>query len=481
MDDVPTSLTINAWTGAQQPVSGVAAKWWLWAVARHQLEKGKYLAAPPQAKLQDWRDERVGWGLVLPDNDALSEDDRATGADVPAELRPLLEARKAAPILRYRLDAGGESLRRYYTNRPSQSLALSGSQRGTAPGHLPYYLLIYGSPAQIPWEFQYLLNGPCYTGRIDLTGEALSNYITALLNDWKDAQAKADHPVTWAVDKGSDDITHLMRYLIAEPVCNKLESDPEIRGKTRHFAAANATVKNLAGALAEPDRTPALIVTTSHGMTGPLDRPDLMSRDLGLPVDANSELVRPEVLLGSWQPDGAIWYAHACCSAGSDRKSAYVGLVPTGSRVEQVLLAVAGLGAQVAPLPRALLGAKRPLRAFIGHVEPTFDWTIRNPESKQALTDTIIQALYNHLYQEEREPLGFAFSETFALIGQLFQQWSQAEKASLDADKTIRERSRAVALRTQLTALDRQACVILGDPTVALPAIAKPQPGSGAQ
>jgi hypothetical protein len=98
-------------------------------------------------------------------------------------------------------------------------------------------------------------------------------------------------------------------------------------------------------------------------------------------------------------------------------------------------------------------------------VEPTFDWTIRNPESKQALTDTIIQALYNHLYQEEREPLGFAFSETFALIGQLFQQWSQAEKASLDADKTIPERSRAVALRTQLTALDRQACVILGDPT----------------
>jgi hypothetical protein len=144
-----------------------------------------------------------------------------------------------------------------------------------------------------------------------------------------------------------------MRYLIAEPVCNKLESDPEIRGKTRHFAAANATVKNLARTLAEPDRTPALIVTTSHGMTGPLDRPDLMSRDLGLPVDANSELVRPEVLLGTWQPDGAIWYAHACCSAGSDRKSAYVGLVPTGSRVEQVLLAVAGLGAQVAPLPRA--------------------------------------------------------------------------------------------------------------------------------
>ena len=68
-------------------------------------------------------------------------------------------------------------------------------------------------------------------GASDLTGEALSNYITALLNDWKDAQAKADHPVTWAVDKGPDDITHLMRYLIAEPICNKLESDAEIRAR----------------------------------------------------------------------------------------------------------------------------------------------------------------------------------------------------------------------------------------------------------
>jgi hypothetical protein len=137
--------------------------------------------------------------------------------------------------------------------------------------------------------------------------------------------------------------------------------------------------------------------------------------------------------------------------------------------VEQILLAVAGLGARVAPFPRALLGAKRPLRAFVGHVEPTFDWTIRNPESKQPLTSTIVQALYNHMYRARPEPVGLAFSEMFTLVGQLFQQWSQARDSALDADAVIRQRNREIALRTQLTALDREACVILGDPTVALP------------
>jgi len=468
-DAFPSTLSINAWTGAQAPEAPIASTWRQWAVARHQQIRVKPLAADEPADLRDWWDERVGWGLVLRDNDALSESDRATGADVPEELRPLLEKRKGSPILRYRPEAGGESLRRYYTDRKAQSVALAGSQRGNAPGRLPRYLLIYGSPADVPWEFQYLLNGPCYTGRLDLTGEALSNYITALTDNWSDAKVKSDQPVIWAVDKGSNDITFLMRYLIAEPMRAALYKDAQVMGKVRHLAGPEATVDKLAAALKEAGRPPAMIVSTSHGMTGPIDKPEMMGRDLGLLVDANSQLVRPESMLDGWNPDGAIWYSHACCSAGSTSKTAYQGLVPQGSTVEQILLAVAGLGARVAPFPRALLGAKRPLRAFVGHVEPTFDWTIRNPESKQPLTSTIVQALYNHMYRARPEPVGLAFSEMFTLVGQLFQQWSQARDSALDADAVIRQRNREIALRTQLTALDREACVILGDPTVALP------------
>jgi hypothetical protein len=470
-DPFPDTLSINAWTGTLLPATPIASTWRQWAVARHQQIRAKLLAADEPVDLRDWWDERVGWGLVMCDNDTLSESDRAAGADVPEELRPLLEKRKGSPILRYRPETGGESLRRYYTDRSAQSIMLSGSQRGTAPGRLPRYLLIYGSPTEVPWEFQYLSNGPCYTGRLDLTGQALSNYVTALIHNWGDAKVKSDQPVIWTVDKGQNDITFLMRYLIAEPLRAVLDKDPQVTGKVKHLAGQDATVDNLATALKKTDSPPAMIVSTSHGMTGPIDKPEVMGHDLGLLVDANSQLVRPESLLDGWNPDGAIWYSHACCSAGSNSKTAYLGLVPKGSTVEKILLAVAGLGAKLAPFPRALLGAKRPLRAFVGHVEPTFDWTIRNPESKQPLTSTIVQALYNRMYRARPEPVGLAFSDMFTLVGQLFQQWSHAKDGALDADAAIRQRYREVALRTKLTALDREACVILGDPTVGLPPV----------
>src|SRR5207302_1988162 len=126
-----------------------------------------------------------------------------------------------------------------------------------------------------------------------------------------------------------------------------------------------------------------LIVTTSHGQTGPLADAVAMKSKLGLPVDQDFQPLDPDQLLATWEPDGAIWYAHACCSAGSNAISLYgcqdtginnipICLVEAGSPVDRVLKGVAGLGSLVAPLPRALLGAKKPLRAFIGHVEPTF-------------------------------------------------------------------------------------------------------------
>jgi len=109
---------------------------------------------------------------------------------------------------------------------------------------------------------------------------------------------------------------------------------------------------------------PGFILTTSHGQTGPLDDVQAMARDLGLLVDQDYECAQPEEILAQWQPDGAIWYAHACCSAGSNSTTMFDGLVPAGSDVDRLLKGVASLGARVAPLPRALLGAAKPLRAL---------------------------------------------------------------------------------------------------------------------
>src|SRR6185295_13974597 len=95
------------------------------------------------------------------------------------------------------------------------------------------------------------------------------------------------------------------------------------------------------------------------------------------------------------------------------------------SSVEKILQAVAGLGSRVAPLPRKLLGAEKPLRAFVGHVEPTFDWTLR-AETGQVLTSTIQKALYERMYRARPEPVAMAFESVYRHVGELLAQWNDA-------------------------------------------------------
>lgn len=464
-DALAEPLTIDAWTGSETPSSALHPEWWSWAVKKDQVEAKEPLPAE-EVDLRDWQNPEVGWGLVLPDNEDLSFKDRATAIDAAEPLQELVEVRKG-PVLRYVPDQ--ITLWRYYADGSRQPLETGQSNRGVGKGRLPQYLLIAASPKKIPWYFQYLLNTSRFVGRLDLTDEQLKNYVSVLKNNWSNASVRNEHPVIWATDDGHPQITWLMRHSIAEPIRERLSKDSAILNKVRHFAGGDATREKLRDALAEAERKPAFILTTSHGMTGPPEDPQLMARSLGYLVDDRKSLVSPEWLLERWQPDGAIWYAHACCSAGADSQTFYKGLVEEGGNVEKVLLDVAALGAQVAPLPTALLGTPKPLRAFIGHVEPTFNWTLRDPDSEQVLTASLRETLYQRMHSARPEPVGMAFEPCFRNVGQLLQKWVVETGRIADTNAAKREAARKAAFRLKLTGLDRQSFVILGDPTVTLP------------
>ena len=470
----PSQFTLNAWTGPDgQASSQAGANVAGWGFTAQMQPVSQLLVAPEALDLRDWQNEEIGWGLVLPENENISEADRAVAADAPEPIRKLLAARENAPVFRYRTDLQNRFLRRYYLDRSSQDIQISSAgQRGIGVGRLPYYLLIVGSPEKIPWRLQYVLNQPCFVGRLDLDEGGLKHYIDALLKDWADAGVEPDHPVVWTVDHGHPDITWLMRHAIAEPVGQKLREDADIGDKATILAGSTATADALTEALIA--QKPALIITTSHGMTGPLDDPGLMAQQLGLLVDDEGVTLHPHHLLQKWQPNGAIWYAHACCSAGSDGETSYKGLLTEGSTADRVLEAVAQIGAKIAPLPTELLGAEKPLRAFVGQVEPTFDWTIRDPDTGQVLTTTLQNALYNRMYRKHPEPVGMAFQECFRHVGELFSQWQQALRNINSPSQATRDAARVAALRTQLAALDRQSLVILGDPTACLPPLQSP-------
>ena len=72
----------------------------------------------------------------------------------------------------------------------------------------------------------------------------------------------------------------------------------------------------------------------------------------------------------------------------------------------------AGSVARLGALPQRLLGAKGPLRAFVAHVEPPFDWTLSAPTTGQHLTGPLVEAVNPNLFS--RQPLGMALEDYHA-------------------------------------------------------------------
>jgi hypothetical protein len=458
----PQDLRINAWTGESSPQEPLPPRT-PWAQMENLAGRKKWLGPPLPIDERDWTHPDVGWGLILSDDDDLPVTERAKGEDAPEPIGRLLQRRPDAPVLRWRAELQVGHLRRYYQDGTAQDLSVQAPNPGIGRGRIPRYLLIYASPVEIPWAVQYALNMSTFVGRLDLTGPNLEHYVDALISDWAGQACDSRAPLVWSVDHGHNDITWLMARAVAGKLWEKFENNEDF-AKRRRLKDASATREELAAALAEC--SPALVVTTSHGMTGPLNDKNALRSQLGAPVDVQHAVLGAQQLDG-WQPSGAIWYAHACCSAGSDAMTRYKGLLSENGAVGSLLNQIAATaGAMIAPLPRSLLGAEKPLRAFIGHVEPTFDWTLRDPANNQVLTHVLCSALYDKLYERyERNPIGWALQQVYKQAGAFYAAWQEAVHG---IDENVPD-MRDFALYRQLVAMDRQTLVILGDPTVALP------------
>ena len=460
MIERPTELRINAWDGEISPILEFPEQ-----VGDPITGRRADLLAPRHLpKPWDWRSKDVGWGLVLRDDPDVPAKDKAFGADAPEPIRRLLAARSyekflPAPVLRYQSSKPPGTLFRYYPDGTSDELASATPERGVREGQIPQFLLIYGRPTEIPWSVQYNLNVSAYVGRLDLTvEEGLGHYIDALISDWQALdRGDADKPVVWSADWGMPDITFLLAKLVGARLAGQFAADDEIKDSLL-LTGAQASCAALCSALKA--QRPGFICTTSHGMTGPLNDREKTIAQLGSPVDTFRKTLDTDQLNG-WTPGGAIWYSRACCSAGSDGVSRYAPLVGPDQRGGAMLRQVAIVaGARVAPLPRALLGAPNPLAAFLGHVEPTFDWTLRNPITKEEMTRTLIRCLYSRLYTVENPaPLGWALAETFAEVGNL--RGLVGTPGETDDRLTL-------DVYRKLAAIDRQNLVILGDPTITI-------------
>lgn len=458
---LPERISIDAWTGESVAEGAVTADAARWGARKAGISRSQaVLPFGLPADQRHWWEPDVGYGILLrdPEDPALSDADRAAAVDAEQPVRDLRAKRPGTEILRWspvpQLQPG--YLRRY-DDQGAQDSLVGNTQFGVGPNRLPRYILIVGGPDVIPWSVQYDLSVRHFVGRLPLTGDALAHYVAALVEEWAPWPVTRDSPLIWTVDHGGGDITSEMRRTLTDPLFRAM--DGTLDG-VRHLVDAEATGANLLTALDE--RAPALVVTSSHGLTGPLNAPTQMVAQLGLPVDASYSAVGVDDLVAH-VPAGAIWYAQACCSAGSDGQSQYEGLLDPGSTPSAVVTAIAGAGPTVSPAPLGLLGRTDPVRAVVAHVEPTFDWTLRTPHG-QGLGHDVVAALTSNLFADG-QPLGMALAGYREAVGVLNTDWTRLRTQLDNGDTEVLDSMTWL----RLTALDRQALVLLGDPTVTLP------------
>ncbi len=453
-DDLPAEIAINAWTGSQEATAALDARAPLWGTLGLLPRSQQVLDLGEPADQRDWCSPAVGYGILLAESDAAPAD-KALALDAEPPVRDLLQARPGTVMLRWDPNLPPGTVRRYFPDGSSQPPdRLSGF--GTGLGQIPRYVLIIGGPESVPWPVQYELSNRRAVGRLPLTGDALDHYITALINDFKDSEIDVQAPLMWTVDLG--DITAQMRAVIAGPLAARL-TDKRLPRFT-HLVDDQATGAGLLAALAA--QQPALVVTSSHGVAE--GSGEQLRAVLGQPVDDARQMIDVDAVDAA-MPGGAIWHSQACCSAGSEGPSKYAGLLNQGTTALAVINEVASLGSTVAPAALRLLGRKNPVRAVIGHVEPTFDLTLRVADTGQGLGGDIVNALSTNLFLA-RQPLGLAFADYRAGVGELYAQYATAlRQRNQTGDDAVLPR----LTRLQLTAMDRQSMVILGDPTVTLP------------
>ncbi|MFO0798482.1 MAG: hypothetical protein U0804_13480 [Gemmataceae bacterium] len=407
---------------------------------------GKFFGLPADVDPTDLA--QAGWGVVFA---------KETPEDVRAALKPLLDRRaaQAGPLFRVLELQPGETREAWLARHKVHGSDVN-------PAAVPYYLLLVGTPEQIPFEFQYLLDIDYAVGRVAFDDPAdYGRYAAAVVaSETAEAAPPAREVVYWGTRHPMDRATQLSADKLIAPLSGAGATDPTVAEKygfrTRSFRAADATKANLRAAL---DARPALLFTASHGMGGwpkgdPRQRPAsgaLLCQDwpgYGA-VSANHYLAAAD-LGPDTRLDGTIAVVFACYGAGTPRYDPFL-TAPTGGPVE---VAEAPF---VSALGQRLLAAGA--LAVVGHIDRAWGYSL---EAKGAGAQ--IQPFRNLLARVLRgDPVGqgtIDFSQRFAtysaeLLNRLDPTAPGARSA---ADPKL---AQAWVERN-----DAQSYVVLGDPAV---------------
>jgi hypothetical protein len=424
---------------------------------RHARSQEAVLGLPSEIDCRNLA--QAGWGLITP---------AKLDADAKATFRRALE-----PLLTLRREQAGV-LYRELEVRPRDTKATFLARHGIGdgpvrPDRVPYYLLLVGSPAEIPFEFEFQLAVQYAVGRLHFDDPAsYGRYARAV------ASPRAPtHPRRvglFGTANRDDAATAMSREFLIEPLHADLAQRLPAKALDRVVdtaASKAALAARLGGA-----ETPSLLFTASHGlaMSSEADptralQGALICADwpgLATPVDPSMVFAArdlpPDADLG-----GLIAMHFACFSAGTPRADSFSPEVHLGFKnpirgdYEPFL----------ARLPsRMLSNPGGPALAVIGHVDRAWSssFMFKGPDGSRHTS----VAQYTSLLRDilAGVPVGAALD--------YIRVW-HAERASALVQEltTTKYRDPSVAelyelLRLWTNVLDAGSYSLLGDPAVSL-------------
>jgi hypothetical protein len=429
-------------------------------LARELAQLGEWIQQPTFGLPFNVRPEdvsEVGWAIVFASD----------------ETDPVRDA--LAPLIEHRRSRLGDDRVKVLDHRPGEGWQDWLVRHRTTPGNVdprrvPYYVLLVGGPARIPFEFQYLLDVEYAVGRLHFDDAGgYKRYVSSLI-DYERARGSPREPTAafFATRHPFDIATQLSADLLVRPLADSFRPGGRFADAVPGYRidadilAGSATKARLVEVMDGSTGRPAVLFAATHGMGGwPAGHPDQAARHGALlcqdwpglgQVDPAHYFAADDVTSGA-RLQGMVAFLFACYGAGTPEVD------PFGRQPSQPPVRIAD-APFVAALPQRLLAhPEGGALAVIGHIERAWGYSFLSGGEAHLLP---FQNAVGRILAGQ--PVGLAmkdFNEKYAVLSaNVSHIVGQLEFGRLIPDTEL------ARLWTERT--DAQNYVVLGDPAVAL-------------
>ncbi len=352
---------------------------------------------------------------------------------------------------------------RKWVERQGAGLSIVDPEQG-----IPLYVLLVGSPAEIPFEFQYFLDLYWSVGRLDFdTPEDYGIYAqNVVVYETAQEVRQKKRAAIFATRNAGDRATGLLHNQVVKPIVTGTETVRTLNGyngfEVVPLLAQDATKQGLLNMLSGKDSSgpPALLFTGSHGVRFNLDDPKLREKQGAILCQdwPGFGPTQPEHLLTAADlPDsslsGLIHFFFACYGGGCPKEDNFGTSLdqPPKQLVPEPILA---------RLPQRML-LQGALASF-AHVDRAWAYSFQNSRSRpqvQEMRNVMVRIL-------KGDRLGYAtdeFNLRWAVLSAELQETQNLREAFASQLVT----SAALANR-YVARNDARNYIVIGDPAVRL-------------